>query len=1223
MTRCARYLPTLLLILGGFCLPSPIAAQAFPALSAIHLDLLSRYAPEGPGVQLDNADWAWLRRKRTLVIGTATPDFPPLDIVSRDGGYDGLSADIASLLKDRLGVEVRILQLPTRQAALQALEAGRIDLLAGADNADCAGRALVLSTPYASDQPTLLKRQGEPRPFPADLRGLTIATAEDHLHQAEVRRRYPGAHVVPYRSPTQAMAALAFGQVDAYLGDALSAQYLINHFFFNYVRFERFPELRANGFGFALRRDDRQLLGIVNRTLASISRQTLSGRMHHWSGAGLVLPGDRISLSAREAHWLKRHPQVRLLINDDLAPVAFFDADGNFNGVAADVLTAISLRTGLRFKVERTNSFANLARKLEDGDAELAIMSPSLLRGDALRFTRPFISSPLALVTRRRGGKQAFDPERMKGKRLALFEGHVAFGEVRNRYPDIHLLSPPTTLDSLAMVERGEADGAIVALSVARYYTRLLYGDSLRVSGLLDVPFVTGNFAMRRGETELQAILDKALLRIPPDELNSIAIRWRANGAMRGQTWRDYREVIAAIVCASLLLVLLVLLIVLRQRRELRRRRRNERAMAERLQQIQTLSDSIPQAIYVRDRQGRLLSSSSAYARALGIDMDEMRGSTALQLPAEIFEAAPRFHESYLRAMRSGEPLRQQCEAIIGGHAHWIDHWVQPYRDRNGEIAGVVCGWFDISEQVRLIEELEAARGQADEANRSKTAFLATMSHEIRTPLNAVMGTLELALKRAARGELDRAGLKTAYASAQSLLELIGDVLDIARIESGHLSLAPKRVNLRELIESVARVFESLALRKNLGFPVEIDASLDRDVFVDPSRLRQVLSNLLSNAIKFTERGQVRLTASAKPLSESLMHVHLQVKDSGIGVSLADQQRLFRPFAQVDSQRGATGAGLGLVICRSLCDMMGGTLHFSSVKDAGTQVDVELKLHLLASSAAPQPAAIPPSAARRNLRVLVVDDHEANRELLCQQLAFLGHRTEEAENGAVALRRWRDGDFALVVSDCHMPLMDGCELARRLRAEEAAGQRAPCLILGLTADVQVEEIERCLQSGMDDCLSKPIGLEQLEARLDALLGRQEHSLPAAPPASAERTVAKPPASSPRFEKLLQLTGGSSERIMVLVEKILRSNREDLDRLRSHARDGDIEALRGILHRLQGVAHMVGEVRLMESCSALSRACAEGLLDGSPPRDLVLGVEYAILELEQTYGAISS
>jgi len=233
----------------------------------------------------------------------------------------------------------------------------------------------------------------------------------------------------------------------------------------------------------------------------------------------------------------------------------------------------------------------------------------------------------------------------------------------------------------------------------------------------------------------------------------------------------------------------------------------------------------------------------------------------------------------------------------------------------------MIAGWVDVSERHRLLGQLQEAKDDADAANRAKTTFLATMSHEIRTPMNAVIGMIELALKSAEQGRADRDALEVASVASRGMLELIGDILDIARIESGHLSLAQEPANLRELLASVVRVFEGLARAKGLALRVTLDPALDRPVLIDPLRFKQVVSNLLSNAIKFTSKGQVQLGAQGD-VAEDQLWLRLWVQDTGMGISAQDQQRLFNPFSQGSNaeQSARSGSGLGLVISRSLCE---------------------------------------------------------------------------------------------------------------------------------------------------------------------------------------------------------------------------------------------------------------------------------------------------------------
>lgn len=487
-----------------------------------------------------------------------------------------------------------------------------------------------------------------------------------------------------------------------------------------------------------------------------------------------------------------------------------------------------------------------------------------------------------------------------------------------------------------------------------------------------------------------------------------------------------------------------------------------------------------------------------------------------------------------------------------------------------------------IARRQQLMNELNVAKQSADEANRAKTTFLATMSHEIRTPMNAVIGMLELAMKKADQGVMDRFAIEVASVSARELLDLIGDILDIARIESGYLSLTPKRSNLKSLVEAVARMFDGLARQKHLSLICELSPASDTDVMIDPMRFKQVVSNMLSNAIKFTNVGAVRLKLNVEPAHDGQqVSVCLRVEDTGVGISDEDQSRLFSPFVQAsnNTQSARSGSGLGLVISRELCEMMGGQLHLSSVQGAGTQVEITMVVPLLEPEEIAVDEAQQEVGSTRSLNVLVVDDYPANRMLLAQQLSYLGHRVADAENGALGLKAWRMGQFDVVITDCSMPVMDGYELARAVRSEEVALGRAPCQIFGFTANAQPEEAVRCREAGMDQCLFKPISLKDLSACLAS-------GVPQGPSGkSADESDGQID-----LTYLKQLSQGDDGVVHKLLAELAISNRQDLGALIELFVKDDYEGLSALAHGVKGGGKLIQARKLIECCEQLEEIC---------------------------------
>ncbi|CAM3150839.1 hybrid sensor histidine kinase/response regulator [Pseudomonas floridensis] len=1173
--------------------------------AADHYTLLGRSSPAHMDVKLDREQWQWVRSKRELILGTSAPDYPPFDVTISGNDYEGITADYAGIISRTLDLPVRIQRFETRDAAIEALVAGGIDLLGTANGYEAKERYITLTHPYSVDQPVLVTRIGETRPLTEGLKGMRLSMVYHYLPLKDVKATYPDAIIDTYPSFQNAINAVAFNQADVFLGDTISTQYIINRGYLNNVQMANFGKHEANGFSFAVSQSNRQLLDIINQTLKAIPVDERIDISKRWSaGSDLLLTDQKLQLTQREERWIAQHPTVRVLVNESYAPLTFFDANGTFRGITAELLELVRLRTGINFEVRRAASLSDMINQVSQGQADMiGALDASDEREDRLSFSRPYIDNSFVLVTRKEAGSPSH-LENLGKKRIAVTQGSALLSWLHREHPDIVSVEVDNPFQALDMLAIGRTEAAATSLLSANYFLSSgIFGERLQITATTGKDPALISMATSRNATELSSILDKALASIAPQELAVINNRWRSY-APASANWHDYQRLIYQILTGAGLLLIGLLIWNAYMRRQIKQRLAAERALGDQFEFMRALVDGTPHPIYVRDREGLLRLCNDSYLTSFSAKRDDiMDKSTTEGVLGNEFEARE-YAADYQRVMATNTALIQDRTLNIGGRQLTIYHWILPFRDSLGEVQGIIGGWIDISERRQLIEDLQTAKEQADAANRAKSTFLATMSHEIRTPMNAVIGMLELALKRADQGELDRSAIEVAYGSAKELLDLIGDILDIARIESGRLTLNPERANLRQLVESVVRVFDGLARQKNLVLALELDSRINTDVLVDPLRFKQILSNLVSNAIKFTPQGQVRISLQAGDLADSQrLQVNLTVQDSGIGISAPDQQRLFEPFAQVDSngQMARTGAGLGLVICRSLCEMMGGTLTLESEPGQGTQINMQLVLTSL------DPLAIEPvrqaaePAPHHVLHILIADDHPANRLLLCEQLGFLGHHCEVAENGALALERWLTSDFDLVVADCNMPVMNGYDMSRAIREHERAAQCQPCTIWGFTANAQPEEMQRCREAGMDDCLFKPISLALLNEKL-ILLSPLERSTPAFSPGSVS-----------------SLTGDRPEMVKRLLTELLRSNREDRQILARHMLEGRREDIRDMAHRIKGAARIISASRVVEACHELEQAC-EPENDDNQVHACHAVVDSALLELERALSA---
>lgn len=390
----------------------------------------------------------------------------------------------------------------------------------------------------------------------------------------------------------------------------------------------------------------------------------------------------------------------------------------------------------------------------------------------------------------------------------------------------------------------------------------------------------------------------------------------------------------------------------------------------------------------------------------------------------------------------------------------------------------------------------DSLRHEAEDANLSKSRFLANMSHELRTPLNGIVG-LSQALEDSLPDGVALEHARMIHESADTLTEILNDILDMSKIEAGKLELSPSEVDLPQLLRDVHALFQANAEGKGLAFPLDIAPDVPRYVRIDPLRVRQCLSNLISNAVKFTDRGQVGITVNTVDGNDT-HHISITVSDTGIGIAPSKLEMLFDPFTQAESDTSAKfgGTGLGLAITRSLARIMGGNISVASEENEGSRFTLEITADSADGAEQPEVEKTASQLAQsdqyadlKDIRILLVEDNFINRQVA---RAFLGPLTTaivEAENGQRAIDAIDQTEFDLVLMDVRMPVMDGFEATRRIRSRKDSRARLP--IVALTANATKEDAQACLRIGMDAFAAKPLSPTRLyEAiRQSVALGR--------------------------------------------------------------------------------------------------------------------------------------
>lgn len=1159
------------------------------AAQSLSFTLAPPFTELGP-MPLTPAQQKWLGPARVLRVGISFADYEPVDITIDRNRYQGISADYLSLVSERLGVKTQVLAFAKREQAIDALHQGEIDVLTSANGFERSVPGLAFSDDYIPDRSMVVVRGGAPVP-PASLAGMKVVLLDGYADTRVMHRVYPDSQVLLAPNLSSALEALNQGEVDAFVGNEIiirAFNALRPYLGLQVVGPSALPPI---GFAFAVRAEDRLLQQMFNDALASIDESVRREILGRWtSGLGSDVAHHRVELSVAERQWIARHPSVTV-VGSQYPPYLFRTRQGAWVGLNSDVLATIAQMTGLRFVYAPSASIAQSLEMLRSGQADMSTtLSETPERREFLDFTHSFGGQSWVFIVRQAQlGLASLDE--LAGQTLALPAQHALEGTIRQDHPGIRLLLVDSLEQAREKVRNGEALATIDSEIGA--YSVIGNDPVLKVGRGVEGKWAPDRFSVRRSAPELESILNKALEAFPVAELRTVRMKWLGALAPPAPAWQRIAPWIYWTVAAAVLFGLVSLVWSSRLRAQINQRQKAEEALNDQLAFKRALLDGIPNPIYVRDLQGRLITCNKSYEQVFSLQLDDVKGQRLTDIEVIPPELAAQMHADYLDLLRDPKPVFVDRHIEFQGQRVDAYQWTVPFYRADGQLQGLLGGWIDITERKQLEAALVEARQQAEQANQAKSAFLATMSHEIRTPMAVIIGLLELERETTlGRGEQPSQRLETAHQSARELIALIGDSLDLARIEAGSLHLEPQARALAPFLKAIVDQFQAQALAQGLDLRLQLASDAHGVYWFDPVRLRQVLTNLLGNALKFTHLGVVELQVSRSG-RDSVHGVGLRlcVRDTGIGISAQQQSELFQPFAQAGAGAEYGGSGLGLSICRQLLELMGGSIALRSVLGKGTEVSVELTLEAVTSETAP-PVEAPRLYAGPARRILVVDDLSASRLVLSQQLEFLGHQVLAVENGQSALQALQESEFDLVLSDCNMPVMNGYALARGIRRLERSSQRPAVAIVGCTANAMKEERARCLEAGMDECLVKPVALTQLVAVIESLVA---------------------PLSF-RMQTLQKMTQANSAVLQRMLEELLKNLREESALLASAVQAQGWERIGVALHRLKGVACLIDALPLAQACAQLEAA--------SQGRDTALAtlawttLEAAIEQLQQ-------
>ena len=630
-----------------------------------------------------------------------------------------------------------------------------------------------------------------------------------------------------------------------------------------------------------------------------------------------------------------------------------------------------------------------------------------------------------------------------------------------------------------------------------------------------------------------------------------------------------------------------------------------EQRVQQRTSELQSILDNVQVGI-VFAVDGRIVRANPKSAEIFRCASPEAMLNTPLQTLLCSADASTSLVDAAKERFTKGDVFIVESKILRQDKKEFWSRLVAKSLDSNSLPNSEIWVINDISERKGREHKLNELKMAAEAANRAKDSFLATMSHEIRTPLTGMLGMLELLSLTELNNE-QHSTLDAAWDSGRGLLRIVSDILDWSKIEEGKLELSLRPTSILQVLQEVVNTYSRVASAKSLLLWQHADTRLNEAYIVDALRLSQVLNNFVSNAIKFTREGEIELRAELVKHLESGDRIRFSVKDSGIGIAKDVQEHLFQRYRQesADTARMYGGTGLGLAICRRLAEMMDGQIDLQSEPGLGSIFSITLTLPI---SGVPGEAVrnMHPDVKQREVKplltdslnaplVLAVDDHPINRELLARQIKLLGLQSETAENGEVALSMWRDGRFALVITDCHMPEMDGYELSREIRQIEVDEARPRTPLIAWTANAQAEEAGHCYAAGMDDLLVKPANLAQLRKTLAKWLSITETD--GVLRACSQHDAVGGQAEPIDYSVLNLVVTDRAEQLQVLRD-FQSYIRTDSTKLTEILTQGDRAKVESTAHRMNGSCRMVGAQHLATACAAIELAARNGDMAGA-------------------------
>ena len=1007
---------------------------------------------------------AWIELHPVIKVAADTSWFP-FDFVDKNNVHDGLSKDILGYIAKKTGLQFDIIP-GTWRNSLYKVENNTLDLLPAAYKTPERERKLAFSQPYYHPSTYFFTHTSSKLLPSSDISQNKIALVRENAASQAIIKKYPKMKVTYTGTIAQAIQLLVQNKVDL-IADA--------HSVINYEKSQKNittirklkPAISASlkGLHIAVRQDYQSLIPIIDLALDSMSEFTKEQLHRKWSGQST--DQHRLFLTADEEMWLSNHKQFNIAVDPDWAPYESIDNNGQHVGIVPEIMEIISKQLDIEFTVINTKTWDESTQQFIDKTADIISTSTQFAHLNTGIFTNKYLSSPF-VIAMRDNNQYIENVSHLIGKTITLIEGYASTEQLIKKYPQQKFEIVPTISQGLEDLYTGRTDGLIGILKQINYHIIENGYDNLRVVGKTAHKIQLG-FAVQPEFSPLVSILNKAIDHIPTDEKQEILNHWGQNEML---IKTDYKMVTIITISAFFIFIIFIFwnhklqkAVTLRSESE---------------QNLMVVIANTPIIIFVTEKiTSKLLMANPTAIQNLAIsnqNISEIKGTDFY-----LWEQDQQTLDRVITQFKKTDTLSNEQIKLKNLNGEIVEGLLSispiKFQRKNAYLNIVV----NLNSRIEMERQLKAAKNFAETANKAKSEFLANMSHEIRTPMNAIIGFTELLYEQIKDDKL-KTFVKTIKSAGNSLLLLINDILDLSKIESGKININKKVIDSHDLFEEVGNVFMMSIRDKNLALILDIDPKIPNALYLDATRLRQVIFNLVGNAVKFTDKGFIKLRAVAE--NEDTIHssvdLRIDIIDTGIGIPESEINNIFENFQQQEGQsvRKYGGSGLGLTISKRLTELMNGTLTVTSKVNQGSCFSVVLKSIEIASIAAESKSASLPALnydiTFPNCRILIVDDIKNNRDLLEEIFSRLNIATKHAINGEEAVEYALNEKFDLILMDIRMPKMDGYQAAKLIK------QASPDLaIVALTASVMRDDYELQRKDNFNGYLRKPVLKKEL------------------------------------------------------------------------------------------------------------------------------------------------